>query len=254
MPLLLLNSATVWHRGWSTYLTIYRRNATVVFAKDTLSILQATDLSPAVPQIITAESLFRALNNVLHKAEAPAPVSTQVRSLTDFVISNLRYSAEFKLSTFAQGSTMLSNLLTMPLLIFQPIFLPLSTHFPIREHGGFPTGDDWAPWKAHQVQGSYCRVAQRSVPSLETVIAYAASAGLLVLLVFCIKTYAFNRCNICTSEFSALDYEALTCHVGPRASDGEVSLKSLIRPDGYGTGVLMDCIDDLRIGLRGRGS
>lgn len=223
----------------------------MVFSRDTLNILGVSALSPPLLQDVSAHSLAEAFQVLLYQ---PPPTSTgdsfQLQSLTDYIISNLWFAGTEKLSTIAQGKTLLTNLLTMPLLMFQPTFLPPGANFPMRADGGLPNKEDFAAWTEHSVPGSYCQISHRSIPSQATVIAYTFVAGFLILLVLIVKTYAYSRYVVDTTDFPVLDYQRLTYLVGPRASDGEVSFESLMRQTEYSTSKIIDRFEDIRIGLR----
>ncbi|KAH7076170.1 hypothetical protein FB567DRAFT_632440 [Paraphoma chrysanthemicola] len=237
--------------SWSIYVAVYRRNATIVFSLDTANVIAASDLSRPVVQNITGQSMGSSLRNILHQTLKPPMVdSAQLMSLTNFIISSLSYSAVWRLRVFSQGKAMLTNILVMPLLMFQPTFLPPSTRFPPFEDVLGQNNGNYGPWTEHKALGSFCRIEHRSIPGHATVIAYGFVAGFIILLVLLTKTYAYSSYVVDTSDFPALDYIRLTHLVGPRASDGDVSFLSLMDNKSHSTGNILESIEDIRVGLR----
>ncbi|KAH7063792.1 hypothetical protein BKA63DRAFT_182528 [Paraphoma chrysanthemicola] len=245
------------------YLAVYRRNATITFSRDTANVIEVSNLTPSIVQNITGQSMGSSFKTILHQSpESPMVESDQPQSLTNlpqsltnlpqsltnFIIRSLAYSATGQLKVFSQGKAMLTNILVMPLLVFQPTFLPPSTRYPSFKN--YHNNSDYGPWTEHEVLGSYCQIEHRSIPGRATVIAYSVVAGFVLFLVLIVKTHAYTSYVVDTSDFPALDYIRLTHLVGPRASDGDISFLPLMSNKSHSTGNILESIEDIRVGLR----
>ncbi|KAF2003157.1 hypothetical protein P154DRAFT_520511 [Amniculicola lignicola CBS 123094] len=82
-----------------------------------------------------------------------------------------------------------------------------------------------------------------------TVIAYAITAGLLIVFIGTGKLIATLWPSIETSEFPMIDYEVLT-QVVSDDSRYKVSLRQAFDGKEYGEGAILGEVGDLRIGLR----
>lgn len=135
--------------------------------------------------------------------------------------------------------------------LFQPTRLELLPHLlPISEDNGTVPQPNLP--SENYVEGSFCKESKRTIPGRETVYAYTAVAGLLVAFVIIAKARAFLWRDVDTSDFSILDYHALTYLTDNKPGRVEVSLQERLDASGreYGTSAMLDVISDLRIGLR----
>lgn len=216
-----------------------------------------TDLSDPRPQSITAAAIFTALDAILYRPDQASPelkfydVRSSEYLLTQTIGVQLWQSLYPNAATLNIGRDWLRNLVSLPVYLFQPTSLALSSYLlPITAANGTKPAPN-LPGENY-VEGSYCAVSRRSIPGRETVYTYAAVAGFLLAFVLIAKARALFWVDAETSDFAVLDYQVLALLTRHGSEREEVSLRERLDAGGrpYGTGAVLDAIGDLRVGLR----
>lgn len=123
----------------------------------------------------------------------------------------------------------------MPLYVFQPL-----SYFIDTSGVSVINGTDPQPGISdeNRLRGSYCNVANRSVPGRGTVIAYTSVAALVVALVFMVKARAWRWEPVTTKGVLMVDFEALTEVVVKRGRHYDaVTLGERVREDNVWEGM-----------------
>jgi len=194
------------------HVKFYRRTADIVFSRADFTILSVENLSTPVSQVITADSLFRALSSIFYRPNQTDNDFRYDRKAQQYVLTQntgiqLWNSLRENMRGTSFGRDWLRNALTMPLYLFQPTVLAIDTSLPLNEIGTLPQPN--IP-DENKLKGSYCRVSTRSVPGRGTVIAYTCVAGLVVGFVIGVKGVAWGWGDVETSGFLMADFDVLT--------------------------------------------
>ena len=240
---------------WSTYLSFYKRSATMVFSRSLFTMQEVSDLSAPIPQNITATSLFQALNEMLYRPNQTTndfryDRNSQPYALTRMIATDLWQNLRQSLNGTSYTADLMKNLLTMPIVMFQ------STVVGLGDTSTVPV--DWDGTKPQQglapdnyIRGSYCESSKRAIPGQETVISYAAIAGLVVLCVLFVKWRACYWERPDATEYPLLDYEMTIGLVD--GNDKSVSLRDHVKIAGgqYDDGSVLRAMQSLSVRYSG---
>ena len=116
---------TTWHAspGWTTRLALYRRRATVHYARSNGSILALSSLSaPAPLTTIAAPDLLAVYNATFAGDPLGFGTNTAGAQTIRYLAGRLAF-ADFAPSTHLAAGATLRNLLALPLYYFSPLYL-----------------------------------------------------------------------------------------------------------------------------------
>jgi len=210
---------------------------------------EVSHMSEPVSQNITAASLFQSIDTFLYRynnvtSEALLDINTYPYILTQRLAGQLYAAIEPRQRSVSTALDMLLNVLTLPVFLFTPTTLVLT--------GNDQTGSTPQPNvdEENRIKGAYCTVDERSIPGKETVIAYGAVAGVVIIFIMIGKAVASLWPRRDTTEFPMLDFEVLTTLRNKDNRDVEVRLKDKFQAGGYEEGSLLEDVPELMIGLR----
>jgi hypothetical protein len=239
-------------KGWSTYASFYRRNATITFSRADYTIQEVTRLSTPSPLAINTSSLFDSLNSVLYRPDQPAndprfDLSSQPYVLTAYIASRLWYSLNSNAVERNDAQDLLRNILVFPLYVFQPTLLAFSSNLaPLSADNGSAVQPNLPA--QNYVKGAYCVSDTRAIPSLGTVLAYAIVGAIVLLLIGAGKIVACFCERVDISAFPQVDFGVLATVVG---RDGkETSLEECWKGKQYDTGRVLEEVGALKVGIR----
>lgn len=239
-------------KEWAVYAQFYRRNATLIFSRSTLTIREVDYTSPAQRMKIVPSDLFEGINRVFFRPmlstnDRRYDTFSETYIRTALISESLLSAVQDQAASLHIGRDWLRNLLALPLYVFQPTVLAQNGQV-----SGITNGTVVAPNLPGEnyVEGSYCIGSNRAVPAFPFVLAYTVAAGLVLGFVTLGKLICSQFEHVETSDFPLLDFRALTEIINEEPES--IELNEVLSETVYAEGRLFNQVEGLNVMLRQR--
>ena len=187
---------------WLTSMATYRRKATVTAVRSSFDILEVSDLSTPVAQVIHPTDLFSILDTILTPAQIGTSNQTSpAYALSDYLFELLHLASSPSAQAMTQPVQILRNLLVTPLYLCNAVILTGTSSMATLQTG-LPA--------ENQLLGADAIRVTRAVPGQLTVWIYIASAGTILLTAFIVICVSSRVQTPKTSSFPIADFLMLT--------------------------------------------